>query len=210
MKVLITGFTPFGGEKVNPSYEIVKRINIPGHEIIKLEVPTVFYKASKMVYENIKNHNPDIVIALGQAGMRNTISVERVAINIIDASIPDNEGNQPIDEFIKSDGENAYFSNLPIKRIVHNIRNIGIPAYISDSAGTYVCNYLFYNIMYFINKEFPNIKGGFIHVPYEMNQVLTRNVPFMSIEIMTMAIESAIKTSINNEMDMKIIGGSIC
>ncbi len=210
MKVLITGFTPFGGEKVNPSYEIVKKIEIKGHEIIKLEVPTVFDKASKVVYESIKEHQPDIVIALGQAGMRTAISVERVAINIIDARISDNEGNQPIDEFIKEDGENAYFSNLPIKRMVDTIRNNGIPAYVSDSAGTYVCNYLFYNIMYYIHKEFPKIKGGFIHVPYEMNQVLTKNMPSMSLDVMTKAVEIGIQTAINNEMDIKIIGGSIC
>ncbi len=127
MKILVTGFDPFGGESVNPAYEAVKRLdnNIAGAEIVKVEIPTVFRKSINKLDEAIERENPDIVICVGQAGGRFDITVERVAINISDASIEDNEGNMPIDEPIFEDGESAYFSQLPIKAMVQKNKRRG-------------------------------------------------------------------------------------
>lgn len=144
MKILITGFDPFGGESINPALEAVKKLpdTILGQEIIKIEIPTVFRKSLEKIEENIQKHNPDVVISVGQAGGRFGVTPERVAINIDDARIKDNEGNQPIDISIYEDGENAYFSNLPIKAMVKEMNDNGIPASVSNTAGTFVCTML--------------------------------------------------------------------
>ena len=155
MKILITGFDPFGGESVNPALEAVKKLpdTILGQEVIKIEIPTVFRKALEKIEENIEKHNPDVVISVGQAAGRFGITPERVAINIDDARIQDNEGNQPIDFSIYEDGENAYFSNLPIKAMVKEMIDNGIPASVSNTAGTFVCNHVMYGILYLIYKK---------------------------------------------------------
>ena len=201
MKVLITGFDPFDKEKVNPSWEAVNSLpnNIEGNEIIKLQLPTVFKKSAEKLFENIKNLKPDVVICVGQAGGRYEISLERVAINIDDARIKDNEGNQPIDETIFSDGDSAYFSTLPIKAIRDEYKNIPIPAAVSNTAGTFVCNHIMYSLLYYINKNNLNIKGGFIHVPYIIEQILDKpNTAYMPKEMIVKALETVIKTTVNN------------
>lgn len=213
MKVLITGFEPFGGEKINPSYEAVKLLDneINGAIVIKRELPTVFNKSIEKLNKLIKEESPDIVICIGQAGGRFNISVERVAINIDDARIPDNDGNEPIDSKIFNDGENAYFSNLPIKAIVQKINNNNIPAEISNTAGTYVCNHIMYGLLYLINKNHRNIKGGFIHAPYIPEQVIEkRNIPYMTIHEIKKALTLAIIASVENKEDIKISGGKEC
>lgn len=155
MKVLITGFDPFGGEKVNPAFEAVKLLpdTIAGAEIIKLEIPTVFTRSAVVVEEAIKEHQPDIVINVGQAGGRSCMTVEKVAINLAEARIPDNDGEQPFDQPLREDGETAYFATIPVKAMVENMRNHGIPAHISYTAGTYVCNSIMYNVLYLIDKN---------------------------------------------------------
>lgn len=196
MKLLITGFEPFGGETINPAYEAVKTLEdkIMNTEIIKKEIPTVFYKSIEVLENLIENEKPDIVVCVGQAGGRYDISLERVAINIDDARIKDNEGNQPVDIKIFEDGENAYFTSLPIKRMVKKIREAGIPASISNTAGTFVCNHIMYGLLYLIDKKYPNIRGGFIHVPYLPEQVISkRNMPSMSIENIRKGLRSAIE-----------------
>lgn len=201
MKVLITGFDPFGGEKINPAYEAVKGLedDINGVEIVKREIPTVFKKSIIELEKEIEEEKPDIVICVGQAGGRYDITVERVAINIDDARIKDNEGNEPIDENIFEDGENAYFASIPIKSMVQGIRDVGVPASISNSAGTFVCNHIMYGLLYLIDKKYPNIRGGFIHVPFLPEQVIDkRNTASMSIEDITRALETAIKIAIEN------------
>lgn len=213
MKVLITGFDPFGGEEINPALEAVKKLpkNICGAEIIKLEIPTVFKKSLEKIEENIIKHTPDIVISVGQAGGRFGITPERVAINIDDARIPDNEKNHPIDSMIFKDGENAYFSNLPIKAMVKEMKNGDIPGSISNTAGTFVCNHVMYGILYMINKKYPHMRGGFIHVPYIPSQVLEKlNTPSMSLDDISKGLELCIKAAIENKEDIKIIGGTIC
>lgn len=212
MKVLITGFDPFGGEKINPAYEAVKRLpdEIENSEIIKIEIPTVFKKSYQKLEENIKIHNPDIVICIGQAGGRFEITPERVAINIDDARIKDNEGNQPIDQKIFEDGDSAYFSTLPIKAMVKEIKLQNIPASISNTAGTFVCNHIMYSLLYLINKKYPNIKGGFIHVPFINEQVIDkRNTPYMNLNDIIIGLTSAVKAAIKYKDDIKTIGGKL-
>ncbi|MDO7975902.1 pyroglutamyl-peptidase I [Oceanotoga sp. DSM 15011] len=212
MKVLITGFDPFGGEKINPAYEAVKRLpdEIENSEIIKIEIPTVFKKSYQKLEENIKIHNPDIVICIGQAGGRFEITPERVAINIDDARIKDNEGNQPIDQKIFEDGDSAYFSTLPIKAMVKEIKLQNIPASISNTAGTFVCNHIMYSLLYLINKKYPNIKGGFIHVPFINEQIIDkRNTPYMNLNDIIIGLTSAVKAAIKYKDDIKTIGGKL-
>lgn len=213
MKVLITGFDPFGGEKINPAWEAVKGIKdiIEGAKIIKLEIPTVFNKSIEKVKEAMELEKPDIVLCIGQAGGRYDMTVERVAINVDDARIEDNEKNQPIDIPVFEDGENAYFSNLPIKAMVEEIKGQGIPASISNSAGTFVCNHIMYGVLYHINKTYKNMRGGFIHVPFINEQVLDKkNQPYMPVEHITKALEAAIKAAVINNEDIKKSGGAIC
>ena len=211
MKVLVTGFDPFGGETINPAYEAVKLVNdnIEGAEIIKIEIPTVFGKSMTVIDKAIQKYQPDVVLAIGQAGGRTSMAVERVGINVDDARIPDNDGQQPIDEIIYEDGENAYFSNLPIKKMVFEMQNENVPAVVSNTAGTYVCNHVLYSIMYLIDKKYNNLRGGFIHVPFLPEQVKDKNMPSMSLEMIKKGIEIAIKTAVKNESDEKLVGGSI-
>ncbi|WPC43427.1 pyroglutamyl-peptidase I [Clostridium sp. JS66] len=213
MKILITGFEPFGGEKINPALEAIKKVkdNIEGAEIVREEIPTVFGKSIEKLEEAVKKHHPDTVICVGQAGGRFDITVERVAINMDDARIDDNDGNKPIDEKIFQDGENAYFSTLPIKAIVKEISNNGIPASVSNSAGTFVCNHIMYGLLYIINKKYPSIKGGFIHVPYIPIQVVNKKeVPSMALDDMVKALECAVIAILKNKEDIKLSCGEIC
>lgn len=213
MKILITGFDPFGGESINPALEAVKKLpdTILDQEIIKIEIPTVFRKSLEKIEENIQKHNPDVVISIGQAGGRFGITPERVAINIDDARIKDNDGNQPIDISIYEDGEAAYFSSLPIKAMVKEMNDNGIPASVSNTAGTFVCNHVMYGVLYLIDKKYPNIRSGFIHVPYIPSQVTTKpNTPSMSIDDIAKGLELSIKAIIENSSDIKTVGGTIC
>ena len=210
MKLLLTAFSPFGGEKINPSLEAVKLVKdkILETDIIKLEVPTVFGKSIKIVADTIEKEKPDYVLCIGQAGGRYGITPERVAINIDDARIPDNEGNQPIDIPIFADGEPAYFSNLPVKSIVEEIRKEGLPASLSNSAGTYVCNHLMYGVLYTLSKKFKGVKGGFIHVPFVPEQTVDKpDKPSMSLTDIVRGLEAAIKAAVENQTDINVTGG---
>ncbi len=213
MKVLITGFDAFGGEPVNPAEEAVKKVSdrIQGAEIIKVIIPTVQTKSVQAIERAIEEHRPDIIISIGQAGGRFDITPERVAINIDDYRIKDNEGNQPIDAVIKEDGQAAYFSNLPIKAMVKHMNDNGVPATLSNTAGTFVCNHVMYGILYMIDKKYPNIKGGFIHIPYMTSQVMDKkNTPFMSLEEIVRGLELAIEACVIYDKDIEAIGGEIC
>ncbi len=212
MKILLTGFEPFGGEPVNPAEEAVKRVrdNINGAEVIKITIPTVQTKSVEVIEEAIKLHNPDVVVSVGQAGGRYDITPERVAINIDDFRIPDNEGNQPIDETIKEDGKNAYFSNLPLKAMIKHMNDNGVPASLSNTAGTFVCNHVMYGILYMIDKKYPNIKGGFIHIPYMTSQIMEKkNTPFMSLDEIVKGLEFALEACVLYSEDVKAVGGEI-
>ena len=214
MKVLITGFDPFGGEKINPAWEAVKKLpeKIDDIEIVKVQVPTVFKKSANELFAAIDRVNPDVVICVGQAGGRFDISIERVGINIEDGRIPDNEGYQPIDTKIFEDGENAYFSTLPIKAIVEELKKENIPASVSNTAGTYVCNHLMYSLLYYLDKKgLKNVRGGFIHVPFIPEQVIDKkNMPYMELSRITAGLETAIKAVGKYKVDKVITGGKEC
>lgn len=212
MKILVTGFDPFGGEETNPAIESVKRIddNIEGAEVIKLEIPTVFHKASDVVEAKIKEVKPDVILSVGQAGGRYGITVERVAINEDDARIEDNEGNQPIDVKIREDGAPAYFASLPIKAMVEEIKKENIPASVSNSAGTFVCNHIMYQDLYLAEK-YGNIKAGFIHVPFLTEQVLDKpNTASMSLDDIVRGLNAAIRAIVkyDDKKDLNITGGA--
>lgn len=186
-KIIITGFEPFGTDKINPSWEMIRDFKSDKNEIIKMCLPVVFGKASEILIEKIKEEKPDVVVMFGQAGGRKKITPERVAINFRDCTIKDNEGNKPQDKYIIKNAPAAYFSTLPIKKICRMLKNNFIPSGISNSAGTYVCNDLMYNILNYIDTENLKIKAGFIHVPYIREQVFNSENFFMELDILKKA-----------------------
>ncbi|MBT1178193.1 pyroglutamyl-peptidase I [Bifidobacterium vespertilionis] len=198
--VLITGFDPFGGEKVNPAFESVKLLpdTIAGADIVKLEVPTVYTRSATVLEEAMDRVKPDIVICVGQAGGRSTLTVERVAINLAEARIPDNDGEQPLDQPLREDGDTAYFASVPVKAMVQNIRDHGLPAFVSYTAGTFVCNSIMYNLLYLIDRKFPGVKGGFIHVPYEPGQLIDKpnGTPSLPLETIAKGLEAAVEAAV--------------
>lgn len=211
MKILVTGFDPFGGESVNPAYEAVKLLpdQIKGAKIIKLEIPTVFSKSGPAVEAGIREHEPDVVINVGQAGGRASVTIEKVAINFADARIADNDGEQPIDEPLQADGETAYFATVPVKAMMQNVRKHGLPCSVSYTAGTYVCNSIMYNVLYMCAKRYPGIRAGFIHVPYACSQTVDKaaGTPSMPLETIAKSLEYAIEAVVENETDVKVSAG---
>lgn len=213
MKILITGFDPFGGESVNPAWEAVQKIptKINNIEIVTEQIPTVFRESVEILLSAVEKHSPDIVLCIGQAGGRFELNIERVAINMDDARIPDNKGNQPLNSSIYLDGENAYFTNLPVKKMMQAVKDKGIPCSISYTAGTFVCNHIFYSLLYHINKKNINVQaGGFIHVPYLPNQVISKqNQPYMSTDLIVQGISTMIEVLFDGLQDIEILSGKI-
>ena len=214
MKILVTGFEPFEDEPINPSWEAVRRLPdmVDGAEVIKLEIPVVFGKSAEVVRSAIQEHDPDVIVSVGQAGGRTAMNPERVAINVDDGRIPDNEGNQPIDETIRDDGPTAYFTKLPVKAMVTAMRQAGVPAAVSNSAGTYVCNHIMYQVLYMIDHEFPGKRSGFIHVPYIPQQVVDKpGEASLSIADMATALEAGVGAIVAyaDKPDERTVGGAI-
>ena len=210
MKIIVTGFDPFGRETINPSIECVKALpEIEGVELIRLELPTVFKESAKRLNEVINDVKPDAVLSVGQAGGRPGITMERIAINVDDARIPDNISQQPIDETIQTEGEAAYFTTLPIKRIVKAIREAGISAEVSNSAGTFVCNHIMYQSLFAATKADKPFKAGFMHIPFIPEQ--TTDKPSLPLEESTKALQIAIETIRDyiNDEDIKVQEGTI-
>lgn len=213
MKILVSGFDPFGGEKINPAIESVKLLpdTIQGVEIIKIEIPTVIGKSVRKIEEAIEKYQPDVVLSVGQAGGRPDITVERVAINVDDCRIADNEGNQPIDTQIVENGPAAYFSTLPIKAIVNKMIESGIPASVSNTAGTFICNHVMYGVRHIASTKYPTMRTGFIHIPFLPQQVTDkRNMPSMALETIVKALIIALETIVTTEVDEKRTAGTIC
>lgn len=204
MRILVTGFEPFGGESRNPSAEVVELLpdQIGGADVIKRILPVVRGKASEALMEAVENFRPDAVLSIGQAGGRAAVSVERVAVNLDDYRIPDNGGNQPADEPVVPDGPDAYLCRLPVKAMVEAIRKEGIPAEVSLSAGTFVCNHLFYSGSHFLARSFPGVPCGFIHIPFLPEQVADKpGQPSMSLNVSAKAVEAAIKAIAKQEKE---------
>ena len=167
MKILVTGFDPFGGETVNPAWEAVSRLpaETGGAEIVKLQVLTMFGRAPEAVLREVERLRPDFVVSVGQAAGRTSITPERIAINCEEASIPDNAGFQPAGGPVVEGGPDGYFSLLPVKEMAAAIQAAGLPGKVSNTAGTYVCNHLMYHILHACHTRYPGMRSGFIHVP---------------------------------------------
>ena len=208
--VLVTGFEPFGGDVVNPSAEIARALDgrvIAGRSVIGAVLPCVFQTSTPELARLLRRHCPAVVIATGLAGGRAEITPERVAINLDDARIPDNAGAQPIDLPVVRGGPAAYWSRLPIKAIVAALRERGIPAAVSQTAGTFVCNHVYYALMHALRRQ-PGLKAGFIHVPGLPGQV-RRGQPSLSQAKMIEAIEIAIEATLVARVGRSETGGTL-
>ena len=187
-KLLITGFDPFDGESINPSWEAVKRLpdSIGAFEVHKLEIPTVFGLAARTVLEKAAEIQPDVILSIGQAGGRAAVTPERIAINVRSARIPDNAGNQPAEEPIVSEGADGIFATVPVVRMVQAIQDAGLTGAVSNTAGTFVCNDTLYTLLH--HYENTAVRVGFIHVPYLPEQ----GTPNMPLEQIVEALAAAI------------------
>lgn len=201
IRVLVTAFEPFGGETLNPSQQAVQRLAggaaLVGVDLRTTDLPVAFGQAIDVLRAAIAAHDPDVVLCVGEAGGRFAVTPERFAVNLNDASFPDNAGNQPVDEPIVAGGPVAYASTLPVAEMVAAMRTAGIPATKSSTAGNYVCNNVFYGLMHLIATERPGLRGGFVHVPYMHEQVLHRRdaQPSLSLEQITDALRIAVQTA---------------
>ena len=209
--VLLTGFEPFGGETVNPSWDAVRVLQgarIGGHRIETRCLPVAFGDALKRLGKIITETRPALVICVGQAGGRAQISLERVAINVDDARIPDNAGQCPVDAPVIVDGPAGHFSTLPIKRLLVELHRAGIPAEISHSAGTFVCNHVFYGLMHRLQNR-RSVRGGFVHVPYSPNQAAQHpGAPSLPTETVTAALRIIVRTALKNSQDVRLTAGT--
>ena len=214
MKLLLTAFDPFGGESVNPAQRAVELVpdRVGQVQIVKMTVPTVFHKSIETVAAVIQREKPDAVLCIGQAGGRAGLTPERVAINMDDARIPDNEGHQPIDRPIVPGGPTAYFATLPVKAMVQAIRSAGVPAGLSNSAGTFVCNHLMYGLLHTLALHYPGVRGGFMHVPFLPEQAVGKSAPVPSLpaEDIARGIEAAVTAIGENTEDTDAVEGAIC
>ena len=210
--VLVTGFDPFGGEQLNPSWDVCRRLprEIAGHRVETCKVPCEFRASIEVVAEAIERHQPALVVSLGQAGGRAHVTVERVAINIDDARIDDNSGARPVDEAIAANGPAAYFATLPIKAMTAAIRKSGVPAHVSNSAGTYVCNHVMYGVLHFLAASGKRARAGFIHLPYAEAQVLEKTgVPALSLESMARGDGGFHAAACEHREDIKVAEGAL-
>jgi pyroglutamyl-peptidase len=200
-KLLLTAFEPFAGESVNPALEVARAIgsmSFTNAHIDVVELPVARFQSTDLALSRLRSAEPDVVLMLGEAGRRSRVTPERVAINLDDFRIPDNVGNQPQGEPIIADGPVGYFSTLPIHTIVTRLKAARIPAAISNSAGLYLCNRLFYSVMHYIAVEKLPIHAGFMHLPYLHEQTVNKHldVPSMSRETLTEAVRIAIAASL--------------
>lgn len=212
MKIIVSAFEAFQEEKINPTEEVLKLL--PNHlgafEIIKIVLPVERTKCVELLYALLCETKADAVLCLGQAGGRKGISLERVAINLDDFRIPDNAGHQVIDEKIYAEGENAYFSTFPLKRMQKKLENEGVEAKISYTAGTFVCNHLFYSMLHLCQKNHLTTKVGFFHVPYCPEQISgkSEHVPFMALEDLQKALLLVLPEIFEEESSL--FGGTLC
>ncbi|MWL85896.1 MULTISPECIES: pyroglutamyl-peptidase I [unclassified Cupriavidus] len=211
--VLLTGFEPFEQEPINPSWEAVRALDgahIGDAVVVARQLPCVFGKAIDAMDALVTSLRPDVVIAVGQAGGRTELSIERVAINVDDARVADNVGAQPIDVTIAADGPAAYFASLPIKAIVRDLRAAGVPAMVSQTAGTFVCNHVFYGLMHALAKASSVARGGFIHIPYLPEQAARHpGAPSLALETLIAGLRVAVATTLSTKDDIREQGGQL-
>jgi pyroglutamyl-peptidase len=211
--ILLTGFEPFGGESVNPSWQIAQALagwTCEGHAVHAVRLPCAFGDALAALDDALAAHRPELVVCLGQAGGRAEISIERAALNVDDARIPDNLGRQPIDAAVVPGGPDAYFSTLPIKAIARDLRDAGVAAAVSNTAGTFVCNHVFYALMHRLASvpALAGTRGGFVHVPYTLEQVAQRpGVPAMALATQVEGVRQALRSAMLTRADLRETAG---
>lgn len=210
--ILLTGFEPFDGETVNPSWLIAQALqgeHVGGAVVAAQQLPCVFGRVQQTLRAALAQHRPALVLALGQAAGRCELSIERLAINVDDARIPDNAGASPIDEPVVPGGPAAYFSTLPIKAMVAAVRAAGIPAAVSQTAGTFVCNHVFYVLMHTLKSQ-PGERGGFMHVPLLPEQAAVRpGQPSLALETMVQGTRVALAAALATRVDLHASGGAV-
>lgn len=210
--ILLTGFEPFGGEQKNPSWQAVQQLD--GYrlddevQIVSRQLSCVFEKSQQELHAAIDQLQPVLVLALGQAGGRTELCFEKVAINFIDARIADNAGQQPVDKPVISDGPTAYFTTLPVKAMVNSLRQQGIPAAVSYTAGTYVCNTVFYALMHQL-KDKPKVRAGFLHIPYAPEQAIGKAVASMPVDMVVQALKICLPAALQTNEDLQIAAGTL-
>ena len=209
--ILLTGFDPFAGESINPSWEAVRALDgecIHGHRVVAYRLPVEF-DASRAVLDGlIADIRPELVVCVGQAGGRAQLSIERVAINIADARIPDNAGACPIDAALVDGAPAAYFSNLPIKAMLAELRAAGIPCEISQTAGTYVCNAVFFGLMHGLQAR-TGVRGGFVHIPYSPEQAAAHpGAPSLPTDIVVAALRIILDVALSTRDDRRMAAGA--
>lgn len=202
--VLLTGFDPFAGAAVNPSWLAVQALHgrrVAGCRVVSAQLPTVFDESLSKLRALLCAHQPRLVVCVGLARSRRTISIERVAINLNDTSLADNAGMRPVDTPVVADGPVAFFSSLPVKAIVRELHRQGLPAEVSQSAGTFVCNHVFYGLMHMLatEPEWAGVRGGFVHVP---------SLDMLSLPELVGALHSMVDTAIHVHTDLGLAGGN--
>lgn len=211
-RILLTGFDPFGGEPINPSWEAVRVLHgrrIGGHRVVARQLPTEFAASLRLLKLAMRESTPTIVLGVGQAGGRSQLSLERVAINLQDARIPDNAGAQPIDEPVIAGAPAAYFSTLPLKAMLAALHEAGVPAGISHTAGTYVCNHIAYAMLHGSARK-RGVRAGFVHIPWLPSQAASRHdAASMALENMVRGLEIALRVAATESRDRKLMGGSL-
>jgi pyroglutamyl-peptidase len=207
--VLLTGFAPFGGESVNPSWQAVSVLGARRDDVAAVELPCEFAASLPALRRAIEEHAPELVVCVGQAGGRLDVTPERVAVNLIDARIPDNAGAQPVDVPVVPGGPAAYFTTLPVKACVAAIRAAGVPASVSHTAGTYVCNQVFYGLMHLLST-LPDVRGGFVHVPFSPEQVAAAGTaaPSLGVDRLADALEVLVDTAFQTTEDLAVSAGA--
>ncbi|NUS39695.1 MAG: pyroglutamyl-peptidase I [Lysobacter sp.] len=209
--ILLTGFAPFGGEEVNPSWQAAVALDgerIEGHRVVARLLPVEFDASLEALRAALDETRPALVLCVGQAGGRAQLSLERVAINVDDARIPDNAGASPIDQAIAADGPAAYFASLPIKAMLAALREAGIPAEVSQTAGTYVCNHVFYGLMHAL-RDAPGVRGGFVHIPYSPWQAARHaGAPSLPVETVVAGLRLALRTAMATTTDHRLAAGA--
>lgn len=212
MRALVTGFEPFGGDAVNPASEALLRLppRLAGISIMTCLLPTAFGRAYDALDQAVMRAAPDIALGLGLAGGRAALSLERIAINIDDARIADNDGRQPIDTPVVAGGPPAYFATLPIKATAAALRRAGLPAVISNSAGTFVCNHVFYAMLHLAATRRPAMRAGFLHLPYLPQQAAGHDgAPSMALDDIVRGVEIALQVAAGRGADIAIAEGAI-
>ncbi|MFW5331426.1 pyroglutamyl-peptidase I [Hydrogenophaga sp. ZJX-1] len=208
-RVLLTGFDAFGGDAINPSWLAVRALHgrqMAGHAVVAAQLPTVFGEALRALHVLLVKHQPALVICVGQAGGRSALSLERIAINVDDAPIPDNAGAQPIDAPVAPGAPAAYFSTLPIKAMLAALQREGLPTEVSQTAGTFVCNHVFFGLMHTIaaNPELRHTRGGFVHVPWLPEQ----GTPNMALDDLVRGLRVAVRAALGTQQDTLLAGGA--